>query len=113
MHTVTFIYRFSNYGTNSNAYFGKCIFKYNPDDTELDKEVHKLMLNSLNEYRKNRGYRLLRPFELRVGVMSYFESNFKDSAWVSAHDIKAFDFYSIEDKIYLNGRVLSYNKQTP
>lgn len=106
MSAVTFIYRVGN----SAPFIGKYVVDKLSDDHEaLDLEIHPVVLSCLNNYRVNKGYRSLRVYELRVGVLSYIDLTTGDC---SRHEVKSFDFYHRNGKSYMNGREVTSDSQT-
>ena len=96
MPSVTFFYRIGNSGN----YLGKYVNNISDDHEGLNLVVHPVVLAALNTYRANKGYRPLKIYELKVGIIGYMD----DNNYCSSYETKFFDFYHEHDKSYLNGR---------
>jgi hypothetical protein len=101
MPSISFIYKTRN---NPNAvYTGKYVYEgLLVDNQAIDVFVKKELLDCLNNYRFNRGYREIRNGEINVGILSVMDTvNFN-----TYRECKAFDFYFYNNVFFLNGRKL-------
>jgi hypothetical protein len=99
MPSISFIYKTKN-NTNS-TYTGKYVYQgYLDDDQPFDIFVKGKLLECLNNYRFQRGYREFRAGEINVGVLSVMDT----VSFNTYKECKAFDFYFNNNIFFLNGR---------
>jgi hypothetical protein len=103
MPFITFIYKI---GKNNRTYYGKCCFDYVSDDHEgLDKEVKRILVKGLNEYRKKNNIQKLKT-KIIIGVLSFSSNDFVPM-FSTNNEKKCFDFYyDYNKKIYINGKLV-------
>lgn len=103
MPFITFIYKV---GKNYKTYYGKYCFNYISNDHEgLDNEVKDILIQGLNEYRKQNNVQKLKS-KIIIGILS-FSSNNIISTYSTDNEIRCFDFYyNYDNKIYINGKLI-------
>lgn len=108
MSFITFIYRLGN---NKKTFYGKYVGCENmSDDHEgLDKEIEPVIIDGINEYRKQKGLTKLKT-NVFIGVLSFSISDCIP-IFSSDDEIKCFDFYHEKhicapDKTYINGKLI-------
>ena len=99
MPSISFIYRTRNHP--NAVYTGKYISEDKLIDNQvIDVFIKKQLLDCLNNYRFNRGYREIRHGDINVGVIGVMDTvNFN-----TYRECKAFDFYFHNNVFFLNGR---------
>ena len=89
MTFITFIYKI---GDDNRIYYGKCYFEYISDDHEgLDEEVRPLLVEGLNEYRKQTNLPDIID-TIHIGVIS-LSSHTYIPVYSSNKEREFFDFY--------------------
>ncbi len=92
MTFITFIYRIGN---NPTAYFGKYVTDSVSDDHNgLDMEVKYALVDGLNKYREQKGYRKPSLRNIRIGVLGFAADRYIPT-YSSEDEIKSFDTYIV------------------
>ena len=104
MSFITFIYKIENI---KKTFYGKFVFDYMSDDHEgLDTEVRPIVIDGINEYRKQNNQELINEEQIYIGILS-LSSDFYIPVYSSKEEILCFDFYyetfNHICKTYING----------
>jgi len=104
MTFITFIYRIGR-----KTYYGKCDMYVSDDHDGLDDKVRPILLDGIAAFRKKENLPALTE-TVRIGILSLSYGHVIP-VYSSEKEIKAFDFYHIEDdhwrsKTYINGKLV-------
>ena len=99
MTFITFIYKIGN---NKRLYYGKYVCDYISDDHEgLDMEIRPILINGINNFRKQKGLSELDK-QIYIGIISFSLEKYIPT-YSSDAEINCFDFYYINET-YINGK---------
>ena len=106
MPFITFMYRIGN-----KKFFGKYVCDYISDDHEgLDGIIKSIVINGLNEYRKQKGLSKLEK-RFKLGVLSFSDHQYIPT-YSNDEEIQCFDFYykyfNFEGQTYINGKLIKF-----
>lgn len=108
MPFITFMYRIAH---NKQIFYGKYVCESISDDHEgLDREIEPILIDGINEYRKQKGLAKLNK-KVFIGILSFSTSEYIPT-YSSDEEIKCFDFYHKmhilkKDETYVNGKLVT------
>lgn len=114
MNSIVFLF---SYNDSKEKYYGKYICYYMPYfKDEIDEELRPILINGLNEYRKQNGCNILSDDDVNIGILS---SSHDCNVYTSKKEIKLFDVYIIYNnhfavmdetyEYYINGNLLVFS----